>query len=82
MLHTCWGVVLVILYKIDILQALKDAGYSSYRIKNENLFGHATLTNIRAGKPINFDNLNRICKLTGLQPGDILQYIPDENEIY
>ena len=66
-----------ITYKIDVLSALKEAGYSSYRIRKENIFGQATLQLFREDKPINWDNLDLLCKLLDCQPGDILVYIPE-----
>ena len=30
-------------YKINVLQALKDKGYSTYRIKNDKLLSQSTL---------------------------------------
>lgn len=67
----------MIRYKIDVLQALKNAGYSTYKIRKQNLLFESTLTKIRKNEIVNTDNLNILCKLLELQPGDILQYIPD-----
>jgi len=67
----------MIQYKIDVLQALKNAGYSTYKIRKQNLLFESTLTKIRKNEIVNTDNLNTLCKLLELQPGDILQYIPD-----
>ena len=67
----------MIRYKIDVLQALKNAGYSTYKIRKQNLLFESTLTKIRKNEIVNVDNLNILCKLLELQPGDILQYIPD-----
>ena len=30
-------------YKIEIMKALKDAGYSTYRLRKEKILGEATL---------------------------------------
>lgn len=70
----------MIRYKIDVLQALKDAGYSTYKIRKQNLLFESTLTKIRKNEIVNTDNLNILCKLLELQPGDILQYIPDTTQ--
>ena len=34
-------------FKINVLQALKDKGYSTYRIKNEKLLSQSTLQKLR-----------------------------------
>ena len=68
----------MILYKINIIETLKNAGYSSYKIRQEKLLGQATLQKIRQNELVSWENLNTICSLLGCQPGDILEYIPDE----
>ena len=70
----------MIQYKIDIMNALKIAGYSSYKLRKDKIFGEATMTKFRQCEPINFDNLNLLCKLLDCQPGDIIEFIPDPNQ--
>lgn len=65
-------------YKIDILDALKQVGFSSYRIRKDKLIGEAQMQKIRIGEIASKDTLNTICRLLNCQPGDILEYVPDE----
>lgn len=65
-------------YKTDILQLLKNFGYSTYKIRKEKIFTESQLQNIRDNKLLTQDALNKLCKLLNCQPGDILEYIPDE----
>lgn len=67
-------------YKIDILESLKQKGYTSYRLRKDKLIGEAQIQKIRIGELVSKDTLNTICKLLECQPGDILEYIPDDNE--
>lgn len=67
----------MIVYKIDIMEALKNIGYSSYKLRQEKIFGEATMTKFRKKEHFNFDNLNILCELLQCQPGDILEYAPD-----
>ena len=69
-------------FTINVLQALKDEGYSTYRIKNEKLLSQSTLQKLRKGKPVSLENIETFCRLLELQPGDLLEYKPDtaENE--
>lgn len=60
------------------MAALKNAGYSSYRLRSEKIFGEATMTKFRKKEYINFENLNTLCKLLNCQPSDIIEYVPDE----
>lgn len=67
-------------YKIDILEALKEKGYTSYKIRKDKLIGEAQLTKIRSGEIASKETLNTICKLLNCQPGDILEYIETDTE--
>ena len=67
-------------YKIDVLEALKAAGYSTYKIRKEKIMSESTLQKFRDGEIVNPDNMALICKLIGCQPGDILEYVEPVNE--
>lgn len=64
-------------YKIDILAALKAAGYSTYKIRKDKLFGEATLQCFRRGESVSWDNVSTLCRLLGCQPGDIMEYVDE-----
>lgn len=63
-----------ICYKIDVLAALKDRGYTSYRLRTEKLLGERTIQQLRHGELVSWANLARVCEMLGCQPGDILEY--------
>ena len=65
--------------KVDVLAALKEKGYSSYKIRTDKIFGEATLQKIRRGEPVSWDVLGKICTLLNCQPGDILEYAPEDS---
>lgn len=67
----------MIIYK-EMLVKLKAAGYTTYRLRNENLISQKTLTAIRNNEPINTKTIDVICRLANCQPGDIMEYVPDE----
>lgn len=64
-----------IIYKIDIIAALKKAGITTYQIRQTHLLPEATLTRLRRGQMISLDNIGRICALLHCQPGDLLEYV-------
>ncbi|MGN0618471.1 MAG: helix-turn-helix domain-containing protein [Ruminiclostridium sp.] len=66
-------------YKINVLSALKEAGYNTNRLRKERIMSEGTIQNIREGKIVNSSNLGIICRLLQCQPGDILEYVPDGN---
>lgn len=61
-------------YRTDILAALKDRGYTSYRLRTEKLLGERTIQQLRHGELVSWANLARVCEMLGCQPGDILEY--------
>ena len=64
-------------YKMNVMAALKEAGYSTYRIRQEKIFGEATLQKIRRGEPVSWENIDTLCCLLGCQPGDLVEYEPE-----
>ncbi len=71
----------LIRYKIDIFGELKKHGYNQTRIQKERLLPAQTAQNIKAGKSITLETLNKICIMCKLQPGDIVEVIPTDEEI-
>ncbi len=67
-------------FKINVLQALKDKGYSTYRIKNDKLLSQSTLQKLREGKPVSWENIETFCRLLEIQPGELLEYNPDTED--
>ena len=61
-------------FKIDVLEALKSAGYNTTTLRREKLLAEGVIQSLRDGKSISFQNLGRICELLNCQPGDILEY--------
>lgn len=61
-------------YKIDVLIALKNAGYSTYKLRKDKILSESTIQKFRDGEVVNADNLALLCKLLNCQPGDILEY--------
>lgn len=66
-----------ITYKFDVLEALKNKGYTTYKLRKENILSQSTIQCLRDAQPVSFDSLEKICKILGIQPGDILE-IPEE----
>ncbi len=64
----------MIVYKIDVMEALKDAGYSSYKLRKDKIIGEATIQKIRQGEMMSWETLSKVCGMLSCQPGDILEY--------
>lgn len=67
----------MIRYKIDIMKALKEKGYTSYKLRQDKIFGEATMTKFRKKEYINFDNLDILCRLLECQPADIIEHVKE-----
>lgn len=92
--HTCAIIVTVekeyylkrgedmpIKYKIDILEALKEKGFTSYRIRKEKIFGQKTLQDFRNGNVVlSADCLEKLCSILNCQIGDLIEYVSDDNK--
>ena len=70
----------MIKYKVDVFQMLKEHGYNQTRIQKVWLLLGQTAQNIKAGKSITLDTLNKICIMCKCQPGDIVEIVPTDEE--
>ena len=67
-----------IVYKIDVLEALKEKGYSSYNLRKDKLLSESTIQALRNKKQISWDNLEKLCRLLQCQPSDLIEYVEEE----
>lgn len=64
-------------YKSDIIKLLKEKGYNTTRIRKEHIMGELMLQKIRKGQMPSWSVLETLCKLLDVQPGDIIEYVDD-----
>ena len=67
-------------YKGDILGKLKTKGYSTARLRKEKLLAEGVIQSLREKKPISWTNIEKLCKLLECQPGDIMEYVEEEEK--
>lgn len=67
-------------YKVDVLAALKGAGISTYKLRQERLLGQSTIAQLRRGEMVSWATLERLCEWLGCQPGQLLEYDGEEVE--
>lgn len=70
----------MIRYKKDIFEELKKHGFNQTRIQKERLLPAQTSQNIKAGKSITLETLNKICIMCQCQPGDLVEVVPTAEE--
>lgn len=62
-----------------LLALLAERNISIYRLKTEKIIGTATLDKLRTGTGnIDTRSINALCAYLNCQPGDIMEYVPDE----
>ena len=65
-------------YKMDVMKALKEKGYSSTRIREEKLIGQSYLQQIRHQELVSWKTIDTLCNLLQCQVGDIVEYYEQE----
>ena len=67
-------------YKIDILEALKAKGYTTYTLRKENLLSQSTIQKLREKKGLAWENIENLCRMLECDIGDLFEFIPDDNK--
>ena len=70
----------MIRWKVDIMARLKEAGYTTYKIRKENLMGQQMLVKIRDGGLPSGATIDNICEWLHCQPGDLIEHVSDTEE--
>lgn len=64
-------------YKINVMESLKNAGYSGYFLEKNKVFSPSALQKFRHNVVVGINSLDRLCSLLHCQPGDLIAWIPD-----
>ena len=67
-----------IVYKTDVMKLLKEAGYSSTRLRREKLLGETYMKQLRNGEMVSWKALDTICRVLDCKPGDLLDRVEDK----
>lgn len=68
----------MLVYKIDVIETLKEAGYNSTRILKENIISQSSMQKFRKGEMVSTKTLNQLCELLDMQPGNIIKYVEEK----
>lgn len=63
-----------------LLALMESKGLTTYKIRKEKIISESTLQNIREGKRITTDAVAALCGALDCQPGDILEYVSDDEK--
>jgi DNA-binding Xre family transcriptional regulator len=71
----------LISYKINVTEALKEAGFNASTAKQTGIFSQSTMRKFKEGDTgITLDNLNRLCCILEMQPRDIIKFTETDED--
>ena len=63
-----------------LLKIFDEQGITSYTVRKEKLMGQESWKKIHSGGNIDTRTIANLCRYLNCQPGDIMAYVPDEQE--
>lgn len=67
-------------YKFDVLDTLKESGYTTTKLRKEKLLGENAIQSLRHGEMVGIIALDKICTLLDMQPGNIIKYVENDQK--
>ena len=62
-----------------LLQLLKEKGYTTYKIRKDNIMSQSAWQKIRTNTgDIDTRTISKLCKILECQPGDIMEYVDEQ----
>lgn len=68
----------MLVYKINVLDTLKESGYNSTRILRENLISQSAMQKIRNNEMVGIKTIEKLCELLDMQPGNLIKYVEEK----
>ncbi len=65
----------MLVYKINVLETLKEAGYNPSRLRKEKLLGENAIQSLRNNEMVGIKALEKICTILDMQPGNIIKHV-------
>lgn len=76
----------MIYLRIDVIKKMKENGFTTTRLHKDKILSSDTVRALRRcyeehlPLSISTDSLNRICLVCGMQPGEIIEVFPSDEE--
>lgn len=64
-----------IVYKIDVIEALKRKGFISSKLKADGVLPGGSVTSLQHGRPVNFSTLSRVCEMLSCSLDDVVAFV-------
>lgn len=71
----------MIVVNLDVMMAKRKMTLSQLSEKVDVTLANLSILKNNKAKAVRFSTLEAICKALDCQPGDILEYVPDEEEL-
>ena len=68
-----------IVVNLDVMMAKRKMGLSELAAEVDITLANLSILKNNKAKAVRFSTLEAICKALDCQPGDILEYVPDED---
>ena len=69
--------------KFDKLFALMaEKGLTTYKIRKQNIISQSALQNLKDNKSVTIDTIDKLCVALDCQPGDLMEYVPEEEQLF
>ena len=68
----------MIVINLDVMMAKRKIGLAELAERIDLTQSNLSILKNGRGKAIRFETLNRLCRALNCQPGDILEYVEDE----
>lgn len=65
---------------VNMLELLKQCGYTTYELRKQKIFGERTIQRLREGKLPSWEVLNFICDNTLYEPWEIIEYMRESSK--
>ncbi|MGI6777708.1 MAG: helix-turn-helix domain-containing protein [Acetivibrionales bacterium] len=71
---------MAIVVNLDVMMAKRKISLSELALKIDITLANLSILKNSKAKAIRFSTLEAICKALDCQPGDLLEYVPDDQE--
>lgn len=69
-----------IIVNLDVMMAKRKMSVTQLSEELDITMANVSILKNGKAKAVKLDTLNKVCKVLDCQPGDILEYIPDEED--
>ena len=64
---------------VNMLELLKQCGYTTYELRKQKIFGERTIQRLSEGKLPSWEVLDFICGITAYEPWEIIEYVREDS---